>query len=49
MFLCEINYAECTSSKNAIFAIIGALDLVHFSPEKIQKFTKMKIQCLQNV
>ena len=26
MFLCEINFAECTSSKNAIFAIIGALN-----------------------
>ena len=39
----EINFVECTSSKIAVFAIIGALDFVHlvnFNLEKVQKFTE---------
>ena len=41
----EINFGESRRAKTAIFAILGALnfvDLVHFSFEKVQKFTKKK-------
>ena len=43
----EINFGESRSSKIAIFAIFGAFDLVHFSFQKVQKFIKIKIQCLR--
>ena len=41
----EINFGESRSSKIANFAIFGALnfvDLVNFSLQKVQKFTKIK-------
>ena len=43
----EINLGECTSSKIAVFVIIGALYFVHlvnFSLQKVQKFRKSKIK-----
>ena len=45
----EINFVEFKSSKTTVFAIIGALDfdnLAIFSLQKVQKFMKIKIQCL---
>ena len=43
----EINFGECKSSKNAIFAILGAVNfvnLVGFSLQKVQNFINIKIQ-----
>ena len=45
----EINFRECRSCKTANFAILGALNfvnLVNFSPKKVQKFIIIKIQSL---
>ena len=45
-FLREINFWNSRKSKTAIFAILGALDfvdLLHFSPQKVQKIIKIKI------
>ena len=45
----EINFGECRSSKNAIFAILRArsfVNLVNFTVHKVQKFIKFKIQRL---
>ena len=45
----EINFGDSTSSKTALFAILGAQNFVHlvdFSLQKIQKCIKIKIQSL---
>ena len=45
----EINFGESRSSKTAFFAILVALnfvDLINFSPQKVQKILKIKIQSL---
>ena len=46
----EMNFAVSRSSKNDIFTNLGTLNfvtLVNFSLQKVQKFTKTKIQSLQ--
>ena len=48
--LCQINFEDPRSAKTAIFANLGAVnfvDLINFSLQKVQKFTKMKIQSLK--
>ena len=35
--LSEINFGECRSSKNAIFAILGALNFVNLANFRLQK------------
>ena len=45
----EINFEDSRSAKSAVFAILGAVNfvyLVNFSLQKVQKFTKIKIQSL---
>ena len=42
----EINFGDSRSSKTDIFAIKGALTLVNFSLQKVQKFIELKIQDL---
>ena len=42
--LSEINFGECRSSKNAIFAILGALNFVSFV-----KFGSSKIDNIQSL
>ena len=45
----EINFEESGSAKNAVFAILGAVNLVilvNFSFLKVQKFIKIKIHSL---
>ena len=48
--LCEINFGGFGRSENAFFAIFGALnfvDVANFSLQKLQKYTKIKIQSPQ--
>ena len=43
----EINFEESGSAKNAVFAILGAVNFVHLvniSLLKVQNFMKIKIQ-----
>ena len=43
----EINFEESGSAKNAVFAILGAVNFVHLVNIrllKVQKFMKIKIQ-----
>ena len=45
----EINFGESRSCKKAVFVIFGALSFVNldiFSLQKLQKFTKIRIQGL---
>ena len=45
----EINFWESRSSKIVDFSILGALNfviLVHLSLQKVQKFTKSKLQTI---
>ena len=48
--LSEINFVDSRSAKTAIFAILGAVNLiimVNFSFLKMQKFMKIKIHSLE--
>ena len=45
----EINFVDSRNTKTAVFANLGAVNFVHlvnFNLQKVQKFTKMKIQSL---
>ena len=48
----ETNFERLMSSKNAVFAMFGALNFVHlgkFQPSKVQKFMKNQNSGLLNV